>query len=239
MSTTVRNIFIAVVLIVVLVAGALYYLASNLNGIVAGLIEEQGSVATQTAVRVTGVDIQLREAAAGVSGLSVANPEGFTGNAIELGQFQVELDPASLTQDTIVVNNVLVDGARINLIQQGVENNLQKLLANLPASAEAETTTDAGSGKKVIIEKFTLSGASASVTAPGLDEAREVALPDIVVNGIGRASGGATGAQVARQILKPIVEKALTSTAAEELKGRAMDKIDDVLGGALKKIGRE
>lgn len=237
MSTAMRSILIVVVLIVVLAGGAMYYLASNLNGIVAGLIEDQGSVATQTAVRVNGVDIQLREATAGISGLSVANPEGFSGNAIELGQFQVEIDAASLTGDTIIVNKVLVDGARINLIQEGAANNLQKLLANLPQSEEAASTDDAGVGKKVIIETFTLSGASASVTAPALGEAREVALPTIVVNDIGRASGGATGAQVARQILQPVIEKALTSAATEEIKGRAKDKIDDVLGGALKKLG--
>lgn len=238
MSAALRNTLLVVLLVVALGAGALFYLASNLNGIVAGLIEDQGSIATQTEVRVSGVDIRLREASAAISGLNIENPEGFSGRAIELGHFEIQMDAASLTGDTIVVKNVVVDSARINVVQQGAAINLQKLLDNLPQSDEqAETASDAGSGKKVIIEKFTLSGASASVTADGLGEPREVTLPTIVVTDIGRASNGATGAQVAQQILRPVIEKALTSAATEEIKGRAKEKIDDVLGGALKKLG--
>lgn len=237
MSKALRTTLLIVLVVVVLGAAALFYLASNLNGIVAGLIEEQGSIATQTDVRVSGVDIRLREGSAEISGLSVANPEGFSGSALELGHFAVQLDAGSLTKDTIIVKNVLVDSARINVVQQGSANNLQKLLDNLPQSGDSGTTAETGDGKKVIIEKFTLSGASASVTAAELGEPREVTLPTIVVTDIGRASNGATGTQVAQQILRPIIEKALASAAAEEIKGRAIEKIDEALGGALKKLG--
>ncbi|MEE4110053.1 MAG: hypothetical protein V2I24_11930 [Halieaceae bacterium] len=237
MSKALRTTLLIVLVVVVLGAAALFYLASNLNGIVAGLIEEQGSIATQTDVRVSGVDIRLREGSAEISGLSVANPEGFSGSALELGHFAVQLDAGSLTKDTIIVKNVLVDSARINVVQQGSANNLQKLLDSLPQSGDSGTTAETGESKKVIIEKFTLSGASASVTAAELGEPREVTLPTIVVTDIGRASNGATGTQVAQQILRPIIEKALTSAAAEEIKGRAIEKIDEALGGALKKLG--
>jgi hypothetical protein len=237
MSKALRTTLLIVLVVVVLGAAALFYLASNLNGIVAGLIEEQGSIATKTDVRVSGVDIRLREGSAEISGLSVANPEGFSGSALELGHFAVQLDAGSLTKDTIIVKNVLVDSARINVVQQGSANNLQKLLDSLPQSGDSGSTAETGDGKKVIIEKFTLSGASASVTAAELGEPREVTLPTIVVTDIGRASNGATGTQVAQQILRPIIEKALTSAAAEEIKGRAIEKIDEALGGALKKLG--
>ena len=237
MPAALRNTLLIVLVVIVLGAAALFYLASNLNGIVAGLIEDQGSIATQTDVRVSGVDIRLREASAEISGLSIANPAGFSGNALELGHFAIQLDAASLTRDTIIVKNVLVDSARINVVQQGSANNLQKLLDSLPQSGDAGTATEAGDGKKVIIEEFTLSGASASVSAAALGEPREVTLPTIVVTDIGRSSNGATGAQVAQQVLRPIIEKALASAAAEELKGRAREKVDDVLGGALKKLG--
>jgi hypothetical protein len=237
MSKALRTTLLILLVVVVLGAAALFYLASNLNGIVAGLIEEQGSIATQTDVRVSGVDIRLREGSAEISGLSVANPEGFSGSAVELGHFAIQLDAGSLTKDTIIVKNVLVDSARINVVQQGSANNLQKLLDSLPQSGNSGTTTEAGDGKKVIIEKFTLSGASASVTAAALGEPREVTLPTIVLTDIGRASNGATGTQVAQQVLRPIIEKALTSAAAEEIKGRAKEKIDEALGGALKKLG--
>lgn len=239
MSSAKRNIFVALLAIVVLAAAALYYLTSNLNGIVAGLIEEQGSAATQTSVTVSGVDIKLREASAALSGLSVANPEGFPGKALELGGFSVKLDAGSLRDDTIVVNDITVDGARINVLQQGGSNNLQELMSNLQGEATEEAPASEGGGKKIIIDQFTLSGASASVSIAELNETREVKLPTIVVRDIGRGTNGATSAQIAREILKPIIEKAISSATAASVKEAAGKKIGDAVGGFIKGIGKK
>lgn len=237
MTTRSRVLLALFLLVLLLLGGGLYYLASNLNGIVAGLIEEQGSAATRTAVRVEGVDIRPAQAAAAVAGLSVANPEGFSGNAIELGALSVALDARSLTGDTIVVDSIAVDGARVNLVQQGTRNNLQALLANLQAVQSGEAPPDGAGGKRLIINRFTLDGASASVTAPGLEGTREVELPTIVVSDIGRASNGATGAQVAQQLLSPLLEAAIASAAGQAIKDRAAETIEGALGGMLQRLG--
>jgi hypothetical protein len=238
MTSGKRGILIAVVVLLLLVAGGLYYLAANLNGIIGGLIESQGSAATQTAVRVSGVDIRPRDASAGISGLSVANPEGFQGNAIELGGFSIKLDAGSLTQDTIIISDIMVSEARINVLQQGTRNNLQELLGNLQQlQSDDSTPAEEGDGKKIIINRFTLEGVSASVSIPELDEMRDVTLPTIVVRDIGRASNGATGAQVAQQILRPVLEKAIASAATQAVKDEATRKIGDAVGGFLKGIG--
>ena len=234
MASTARKVSITALVFVVLLAGGLYYLSSNLNGIVAGVIESQGSAATQTSVQVTGVDIQLADASAALSGLSVGNPEGFSGNAIELGGFSVKLDASSLTSDTIVVKDITVDGARINILQQTGGNNLQKLLANLRAMVPEEAPESEAAGKKVIIDQFTLNGASASVSIPELNETREVSLPSIVVRDIGRESNGATAAQVAEQILRPVVEKAIASASVEAAKDRVGKEIGKAVDGLLK-----
>ena len=238
MSSTARKVSITALILLLLLAGGLYYLASNLNGIVAGVIESQGSAATQTPVSVAGVDIQLTDASAALSGLSVGNPEGFPGNAIELGGFSVKLDAGSLTSDPIVINDITVDGARINILQQTSGNNLQKLLANLQAMLPEERPESEAAGKKVIIDKFTLNDASASVSIPALNETREVSLPPIVVRDIGRESKGATAAQVAEQILRPILEKAIASASVEAAKDRVGKEIGKAVDGLLKGLGK-
>ena len=240
MASTSSKVFIAALILFVLVAGGLYYLASNLNGIVAGVIEKQGSTATQTAVAVDGVDIRIADAAASLSGLSVANPEGFAGNAVELGAFSVRLDPGSLATDTIVINAITVSGARINVLQQGTRNNLRELLGNLQQlrSGAAAPAEDSG-GKRIIIDRFTLEGASASVAVADLDEMREVELPPIVVRDIGRASNGATAAQVAQQLLQPVLEAAISSAATQVIKDRAKEKINEAVGGFLKDLTKK
>lgn len=234
MASTARKLSIIALLLLLLVGGGFFYLASNLNGIVAGIIETQGSRAIGTSVSVSGVDIRLTEAAAGISGLRLANPSGFDGNAIELGSFSVKLDASSLSSDTIVINNVTVDGARVNVIQTASGNNLQKLMAGMPTGASESASSEEASSKTVIIDQFTLNGVSASVSIPQLNETREVALPPIVVRDIGRATNGATAAQVAQQILKPIIEKAIASATTDSIKERAGEKINEAVGGFLK-----
>lgn len=240
MALRAKPILTILVLLVAILAAAAYYLSSNLNGIVADLIEREGSAATQTAVSVSGVDIKITEASAALSGLSVANPDGFSGNAIELGGFSTTLDASTLTSDTIVISNITVDGARINVMQQGTKNNLRQLMANLQAGAEpAATPDDAGSAKKIIIERFTLSGASASVSIAELNQDREVALPDLVLTDLGKATNGATGAQVAQQILRPLLESAITSATAGAIKDQVEDKVKNAVGGLLKGLSKD
>lgn len=224
-----------VIAVVALIAGLLLYVGSQLNSIVAGLIEDHGSAATQTPVRVAGVAIELSEASGTISGLTVGNPEGFSGNAIEMGNFSLSLDPSSLTEDVIVIENILVSGARLNIVQQANGNNLQELLRNLDVGT-GDSGNDDGAGKKLIINQFTLEDASASLTAPDLGDVREVTLPTITVRDIGRSSNGATGAEVAKQVLQPVFNQALESAAVQAIKDKASEKLDEVKDAVLEGI---
>ncbi|MDH3441464.1 MAG: hypothetical protein OEM63_11975 [Gammaproteobacteria bacterium] len=226
----------AVIVLVALVGGLVFYVGSNLDGIVKDLIEEHGSAATQTPVNVDGVSINLSEASAAISRLSVGNPEGFAGNAIEMEQFALTLDAASLTSDVIVIENILVKGAKLNIMQQANGNNLQQLLRNLDDLASDDSGEDSDDGKKIIINRFTLEGASASLSAPDFEENREVTLPAITLRNIGTASGGATGTEVAQQVLKPILNEALKSAAVQAIRDKATDAIEDVADKLLEGI---
>jgi len=225
-----------VVAVLAIIGGLVYYIAANLDSIVAGLIEEHGSAATRTPVRVAGVSTKLGEASAGISRLTVGNPEGFAGNAIEMNAFAIKLDAASLTSDVIVIDEIVVDGARLNVIQQANGNNLQQLIRNLDKGSPADTDEDAGEGKKLIIKRFVLSGAGASLTAPDFDEVREVTLPTITLRNIGQSTNGAVGAEVARQVLEPVFEEALESAAVQALKDKANEALDDAKDKVLEGI---
>jgi hypothetical protein len=228
-----KKIIITLGLVVLIVIGGVIYVGTQLDSIVAGLIENEGSAATQTPVRVAGVEIKLSEASATISNLTVGNPEGYSGNAIEMEGFSLSLDPSSLTTDTIVIKDVTVSGARLNVLQQGSANNLNQLMSNLRSLQQGDSASESD-GKKLIIDRFTLEGASAFLSAPDLTEDREVSLPTIVVRDIGRSSNGATGAQVAQQLLRPVIEKALSSAATQALKDKAAEKLGEVKDSLLK-----
>jgi len=225
-----------VIALIALIGGVVLYVGSNLDSIVEGLIEEHGSAATKTPVNVAGVSINLSDAGASISGLTVGNPEGFAGNAIEMENFAITLDAGSLTSDVVVIEDILVKGARLNILQQSNGNNLQELLRNLDSGGSAGSSEDGGEGKKIIINRFTLEGASASLSAPDFDENREVTLSTITLRNIGTASGGATGTEIAQQILEPIFEEALKSAAVQAIKEKATDAIEDSADAVLKGI---
>lgn len=231
-----KKALIAAVAIVIIIAVAGVWFVTRLDQIVAGVIESEGSAATKTAVRVGGVSIDLRGARASLADLTIANPEGFGGTAFDLGNFSIEIDPSSVTTDTIVLEEVIVSGARLDIIQRGGRNNMRELLANLESGGD-EPAADSGQGKKLIIDRFVLAGASASVSAPDVDEAREIDIPTIELDGIGRATNGATGAQVAQQVLEPVIERALRSAAVESFRQEAQDKVDEVRDRLLDSLG--
>ncbi|ANO50145.1 DUF748 domain-containing protein [Woeseia oceani] len=243
MATRSRKLLMIVLAILLVIGGGLLYLSTQLNSIVAGLIESQGSAVAGSPVRVSGVAINLGEANASISGLSVANPDGFGGgHAIDLGSFSVRIDPASVTTDTIVLKEVTVSDAQMTLLQRGTGSNLQSLLNQLQSSSDSgSAAADSGAGKKLIIDRFTLKGARATVSVPDLQEEREISLPDIVLTDIGRASNGATAGAVARQVLEPVLQKALSTAAAQSLKERASDELnaakDQLLKGVMDKLG--
>lgn len=237
-----KTALIAVLALLAILGAALLYVSTQLDSIVAGLIEEHGSAATGTAVRVGGVSIRLKDASAELGQLSVANPEGFDGPpAIELGQFAIRIDPASITSDTVVIDDVTVSGARLRVLQQGAGNNLRKLLDNLTRDSGTRDASTSSGGKKIIIERFTLEDARAFVSLPDLGEEREVAVPTIVLNDIGRATNGATVAAATRQILEPILRRTLQTAAAQSVMDKAREKIDEskdkLVEGVLDRLG--
>jgi uncharacterized protein involved in outer membrane biogenesis len=234
---------IVVLVLIAVVAGAIYYLSSNVDRIAAGLIEKHGSAATGTPVRVGTVAIDLRAATGTISGLSVANPEGFTEEAaIEFGDFNLGLDAKSLFSDPVVVQNIAADDAVLRIEQLGARSNLQVLLDNLRSNTAGEPA-ERGPGPRVVIQRFALSGANVSLSVPGLDEQRTVEVPDVVLTGIGQKSGGVTGAELAREILEPLLSEALQSSAAQGVKEKVREKLGEKAGeladGLLDRLGGE
>jgi hypothetical protein len=219
------KVFLGVVLVVVLlIVGALYYVGANLDSIVARLIEEKGSEATQTQVRVGSVDLDIRGGTGRIAGLRVANPAQFSNEpAISFHEFQIRMDPMAVRADPIVIGEISVDGAEILLEQTTAGNNLRTLQEAL-GSQSAETDAE---GPEVIIERFTLGESRVQVRVPQLNESREVVIPPMVVSDIGRASNGAAASEVARQVLEPVIRRALESGAAAGIEDKVKEKVDE------------
>ncbi len=243
-----RSIGISVaVLAVIFVAGVIYIL-SSLNSIVAAAIEKYGSQATQTPVRVSSVKIDLKAGSGAVEQLSVGNPNGFSEpNIFTLGGIGTRLNVASIGEDPIVIEEIRIDSPAVFYeINQAGASNIKELQKNVEQSSsgggQTAAETSESSGPKLVIRKLIIEGGTIDAKVAALkDKALSAELPRIQLKDIGEKSGGATGTEVARQVIDAIIAKVGPAVAnlgleeyldkgLDEAKARLNEKVGDKLG---------
>jgi hypothetical protein len=232
-------------LVLLLIVGIGVYVVMNSGALLERAIETYGSRYLQAPVTVSGVNVSLADGSAGISGLEIGNPEGFSGPpAFRLTDISVALDTGQLSSELVVLKSVTVDGAQVAALVQGRDTNLQKLMDNLNqeigASEQAEET-GTESEVKLIIDRFSFTNASASVDSDLLGKG-QVDIPDVNLTDIGRKTDGATVGEALKQILEPIyravsrkmVEEGVDLEGArDKLERNLRDKASEKLGGQL------
>jgi len=209
---------IGVVVLLAILVGAALYLLGSLDGIVKAAIEEHGSRVTQTKVGVSGVKIELTRGAGSISGITVANPAGFTRpRAFRLGSISTAIDTATITEDPVVIKEIMVKGPEIYYeINKDGTANFDVIKSNVEKSTGGTSRGDSrGKEVKLIINRLVIEGGKVSAIIAALgDKPLEASLPRIALTDIGRKQGGATGAEVARQVADAVISKTRSSVTA-------------------------
>jgi hypothetical protein len=245
-----RKLLIGAGVLVTLIVGAAVFLLSSLDTIVKKVIEDVGSQVTGVKVSVGAVKISLSEGKGSISGLTIANPPGFSADpAIKLGEIGLALDTGSLNKNPIVVKEITVatpfvgyemaaGGSNIDAIQK----NVKAFTAKQGAGGKADPAKPASKDeeKKLIIERLAITGGQVKLAAGGIPGAQGTSkLPDIILTNIGKDSGGASSAQVAQKVMDALVNGALkAATSFGNLLGGVGDKAKALVpgdaGGAIK-----
>lgn len=235
-----------VVVLLLLIGGGVAYVALNSGSLVKSGIEEFGPQFLGVDVQVDGVDLALTEGSASINGLSLGNPAGFSGaHMMQVDQIKVVLDTSQISETLIVMKEVIIDGADIAAIAKGQSTNFQQLMANLEAatgatSSSSDTSAGAGPDTQFIIDKFSFTNTQASLDSDVLGQLA-LTIPDIHLDGVGRKSNGVSGAELAQQILKPLVS-AISNEAVKQgldidgVKQNVEQKVRDKLGSGLKSL---
>jgi uncharacterized protein involved in outer membrane biogenesis len=223
----VGKVLIAMGVIGVLLAVAVFYLLSNIDRFVAGAIEKYGSNATGTPVKVSSVRIQLKEGKGSISNLSIGNPGGFsTPKALNLGNIAIAVNTGAIARDPVVIEKVMVSAPRItyeinksgsaniNEIKKNVEAFIRKTAAAIegrgPAGKEAGEE-----GKKLLIRSLVIEGGEVAVQVAALSgKPLSASLPRMELKNVG-GKGGGSPSEIAGQVLKPLLNQvALTASRA-------------------------
>ena len=198
------------VILILAVAGGVYYVVANLDPIIKTAIEKYGSETTQTAVKVDNVLIRLTRGSAAINGLTIANPDGFSlPYAFSLGQIASDIDVDKTTKDKIAIELISISAPQIfyeiNVDRQGSLNVLKDNLGtSSSAPGESPSNTTQNDSIQLHIAHFLLEDAKlhAKIT-PLNDKTYNLQLPTLELTNL-----NGTPQQITSQILSQLITHA-------------------------------
>lgn len=233
-----KKVLIVVGGVVLVLAIFVWQVASNLDSIVASVVEKVGSDVLKTEVRVSGMAINLKEGKVAIAGLTVANPDGYSSaNLVEMEGIEVDLDIASLSEDALVIEAIRIRNPVI--VFEGDADggsNMQTLLDNMGSGSSEDVAAAGGEDTKIIIDRLEFSGGQVKATSPFKPgEVSEIKLPGIKMSGIGRKQGGVTAGVAVEKITSELIGE-IINAAAKAGVNKAIEKkkkgfLDKLKGG--------
>lgn len=225
--------------ICILIIAAVIFVYAQFNTLVKKAVVTYGPEITGTAVGLKGVRISVLSSQGSIEGLTIANPPGFSkSNALEVGEMHVEINAVTVLSDTIEIPRIVITSPHV-LYEAGPRGtNLQTIADHALGAEKSEAKAekaDGGksAGKKVVIGELIIRDAQATMALQGLGGA-QVTLPEIRLTNIGKSSGGATFAEVAKIVLDTI-----TKTTAKAAGSIDVQSIINDPGKAVKGVADE
>lgn len=238
---TKQGVFISLILIMVIIIFALFYVLSSLDSLVAAAIEKYGSAVTQTKVTVSSVKITLKSGEGTVRGLDIGNPPEFSsGSAFSLDNITMKIDTHAITKNPVVIDEILIRAphAVYEINKSGV-SNIDVLKKNVrryqkKRKSSAESSTDRRTDEKevsLVIRRLVIENGHIDVKIFALGEKEmSTKIPRIQLTNIGREKGVSPG-EVAEQVMTALVKTV----------GPAVAKlnIEQYLGKGFEEVGKK
>jgi hypothetical protein len=207
-----------------LLAGAAYWVYTSLDFVVKGAIERYAPDVTGVAVKISSVHISTTDGIGMINGFDVANPPGYRSPyAVRVGEISVVVEPATITQDVIVIREILVQAPVVTYEIRGKTNNLETIQKNIEAfvkrSGGESSAKDApgrtGTARKYIFDRIALQNAKVTMSNSILKSGGiTFDIPDIDLRDLGRRTNGITAGEAAKivtnALLAKIAQKVLT-----------------------------
>lgn len=240
-----KKFLIAIVLVVVVIAGAAVYLLGGAGDFIRQQIEQQGSKYLGTPVSVFSVDVALSEGRITISDVDIENPPGFSqSDAFSLGS--ITLDLGEVINEPIVVQTVMLNAPEVlyEVDAQGQGNLLvlkNNLMANLPKGETKPDPKQKTVNPLVIVQNVTVSQVRLKLNFEQLPtgdlkiekKVYEVTLPTFNAGPIGQPNGipaDQVGIAIANAMLDNVIAQAKSEAKKrleEEAKRKLQEKVDE------------
>ncbi|MDO8932494.1 MAG: hypothetical protein Q7U97_08880 [Rhodocyclaceae bacterium] len=230
-----KKIGIGLLVVVVAIAGALFWLRGNIDGLVRNAIETYGSEMTKAPVKVAAVEIRPGDGRGVIRGLTIGNPPGFkTAHLLKVAEIEVVIDIASIAGDVVTVKKIAIAAPDIVYEKGEAITNVDALQKNIADYIGPAEKKDNRGGKKLIVEELTVRDAKTQASAPFLDgKTVAVGLPDIALHDLGKSKGGITPGELGQEIVKALKQKLAAAVSFDNLAKSAAAGLDKA-GSAIK-----
>jgi len=230
--------------LIVVIAIVLYFVVSSLDSIIKAAVEKYGSEVTQVEVRLDKAKVSITSGKGSLRGLTVGNPEGFnTDRAFSLGEISVALDVGTVTQNPIVIKEIIITAPEVTYELGSGGSNIDVIQRNVNAyggtgkgkpKEKAPSTGDGEEGRKLVIQHLYVKNGMVNVSAAMLKGQKlSAALPDIHLRDIGKQKGGADPSEVVEILVRAISQssvKAVGTLDLDKLVGSATEAVAGMKG---------
>ncbi len=237
---TVKILGFVFVLLVAIVVGLIAYVFGNINQLVKEAVETVGPQVTQTHVGLRDVDIKLTKGRGELNHFVIGNPEGFSSPyLLKWDAIAIEIDPASVQSDVIVIKDMVIKGVSIKAEQKGTGTNIQALLDNMPADDSANSQPSAKEEGESEDIKLALSHIVFAENDVELITEKwgsyTFSMPSFELSGLGDKNSGLTPEELGKAILKPVL-KQIKKQMEDRLKDITKEKLEEKLNEKKEEI---
>ena len=253
----IKYLFLGLVLIVAATTIAAVMFMGN---IVKSAVHKYGTEVVGTNVELQGFSFYPLQGTASISGLTVANPQGYESkNLLSLGGISVKVDTKSIFENTIVIDEIVVSKPVITYEMISLnQNNIKQIQENVAKNAASAPKTTAPvednapkadkpaakseSSKNIVIKKIVINQGELKAVVPavaGQQNNVEVVLPEIVLTDIGGKKKGTSIATSISQVLSKILQVAtqtVVNSNLSNLKSVAKESLDNAVNDVKDKV---
>jgi len=238
----------------------LLVLSMSINALVKGGVETMGPKVLGVPITLEDVDISLlsggTDMRASLDQLIIKNPDGYeTDYAFSLPNVRVRVDRDSVLTDTVVIDEILIEGPAITFEGSLLGSNLGDIQDNVKRNTRSESddkaegkseTHESGEDteKNVHIKLVAMKNAKINLSLfGGQTKAIELALPDFELRDIGKEPGGTSFQKASAKVFDAIygaIIKAVTKSGKLIPKNlEQFGKTAEEIGKSAEKVGKE
>ncbi|MCX7163796.1 MAG: hypothetical protein NT083_12270 [Rhodocyclales bacterium] len=229
---------VAVLLVAAAIIGTvLFWLSGNIDGLIRSAIANHGSAMTLATVSVDAVKILPADGKGSINNLVIGNPAGFkTAYALKVARIDIDIDIGSVAADVIVIRRIAIHAPDVIYEKADSTTNFDVLQKNIAAYLGPAGSRKGGS--KLIIQELSIRDATAQASAAFMNgKTVSVALPDISLRNLGKATGGISPGELGQEVAGALKAKLSGAVSFERLMnsaGEALGKAGAAVRGLFK-----